>query len=92
LVAVLACVSLAVAAISPNAAAQIPIVARVQEAAFTLRENRTYDFGSQVVRCRPGQHLEEFGDCASALAGPSTGLPNFWRDNQFGTKQLDCIR
>ena len=54
--AVLACLSLAVSAISPSAGAQTPVVSRL-ETAFTLRENRTYDFGSRVVRCRPGQQI-----------------------------------
>jgi parallel beta-helix repeat protein len=57
LLAVLACVSLAVSAISPSVSAQTGIVPRFREAAFTLRENRTYDFGSRVVRCRPGQQV-----------------------------------
>jgi parallel beta-helix repeat protein len=68
LVAFLACLSFAVSAISPSAAAQTSIVPRLREAAFTLRENRTYDFGSQVVRCRPGQQVGIAAESPGKLA------------------------
>jgi parallel beta-helix repeat protein len=42
---------------SPSATAQTAAVPRFQTAAFTLRENGTYDFGSRVVRCQPGQQV-----------------------------------
>jgi parallel beta-helix repeat protein len=57
LLAILASLTLAVTAISPSATAQTAVVARFRKAAFTLRENGTYDFGSRVVRCQPGQQV-----------------------------------
>jgi len=54
--AVLAGLILAISPISPNAGAQIPAVSRLK-AAFTLRQNGTYDFGSRVVRCQAGQQI-----------------------------------
>jgi parallel beta-helix repeat protein len=55
MLAVLAGLSVAIGSISPSAA-QTPVASRLK-AAFTLRENRTYDFGSRVVRCQAGQQI-----------------------------------
>jgi parallel beta-helix repeat protein len=68
LLAVLACLTLAVTAISPGATAQTAAAPRFRTAAFTLRENGTYDFGSRVVRCRPGQQIGIAAESSGNLA------------------------
>jgi parallel beta-helix repeat protein len=57
LLGVLAFVVVAADVASVRATDQPTVVARMPRAAFTLRENRTYDFGGRLVRCQPGQQV-----------------------------------
>ncbi len=57
LLGVLAFVVFAADVTSVGATDQPTVVARMARAAFTLRENRTYDFGGRLVRCQPGQQV-----------------------------------